>query len=498
MKSRQEETDHLMRQRLLEADPAPGDWDLPSGDVWNAVARRIQPGKKRRWAFWWILAGSMIVIIGILLFKLGQQDSPALKPANGPGQPLVRQEVSSGTQPISSEPVIHLQDQGNKKVDLSNPPGKSLKVPFRVDQHQNPTGKRNIKSAQDKLIHPQSILNDASIAPNEVVDNISYADDMITSPSFKVGSATEMTQSTSTPEDVPFLHQELSLVNTLNSSLPDVDVQPVMSGSRHASWSLVAALTPSLGTRSIVVPDAQPRVRRNLLLQQEEPAVQLGFGISAIRELSRRWSIGMGLEYSRFLLNSSSTHQIRYTHAGETLNARGNFENRFQLNLNTSYGELSTDVIVERSSDAQIEEHQFINLALQTRQSMQVLRLPVSARYQIPLRKWTMSCYGGFSANLLLENELEFRAVQSLSSEILQTKTLPNARLSSYRDFALGYQFGIGFEIPLDRQWSLLMGPSVSGYLQPVYRNRHVLIFPVMAEVQVGVRYRLSSHKTHG
>jgi hypothetical protein len=290
---------------------------------------------------------------------------------------------------------------------------------------------------------------------------------------------------------VLLLQSDLFAVTTKASSLPVVDIFPMISRSKQSSWSLTASISPSLGTRRILVPNAQPRVRRDLLLQQEEPALQPGFSVSAIHELNQRWSIEGGLEYSRFLLRSSSRQQIRYSRIGETQNARGNYENRFHLNLNTSYGEVSTDIVVERSSDSQFDENQFINLSVQTRQSMQVLQFPVSIRYHIPVGAWSASCYGGLSANVLLENAFEIQAVHSLDSEVVQTRAMRKAPLSSYEDFALGYQVGIGLEIPLHRQLSILAGPAVSGYLQPVYENRHVVIYPVMFELQAGVRYRL-------
>jgi hypothetical protein len=249
------------------------------------------------------------------------------------------------------------------------------------------------------------------------------------------------------------------------------------------------AMSPSFGTRDIHVPASHPRVRRDLLLQQENPTMQLGLRLAVARDFSSRWSLGIGVDYNSYVLNSASLHQIRYTRAGEVQNGRGNFENRLNLSLNTSYGQVNTDIVIERSSDAMINENQFINIALNTRQAMQVLQIPVSVKYNIPLGLLTMSMRGGIAANMLLENSIEFSTIESLNTGIVRTRASRILQLTGSRSFALGYQIGTGVEMPLNRQWSVMIEPGFSGYLQPVYQNRHVVIYPHVFNIYLGARY---------
>ncbi len=494
MKPQEEEIDRLVRQRLLDADQSASDWDLPSEQVWVSIDNRIHDKKRDRGAIWWVFAGLLVLSVSIML--LFQLSEPAALPsantqvgiAEISQSPVFTKEASADVQSTSSELSSELSMIPKDQVNTASQSTLSPEVPRSTNDikqlSSQLTGIAN--STIPLVVSPAIIENEGNISGTE-----NTADQNSNAESESLLINTERKNASRTSVDVAYLDSEMFFLTLEETPFSQVEALPMIAVPQHNAWSLAVSISPSLGTRRIVVPNAQPRVRRNLLLQQEEPAVQLGFGVSAMHELTARWSIEGGVEYSRFLLNSSSTHQIRYSRIGEIQNAQGNFENRFRLNLNTSYGELNTDVVVERSSDSQMEEHQFINLALQTKQSMQVLRIPVSARYNIPLGSSQASCYAGLSANVLIENSLEFRAVQSLDSEIIQVSTMRNARLSSYKDFAFGYQFGVEFEVPLYRRMSILFGPSVNGYLQPVYQNRQVLIYPLMADMNVGVRYRL-------
>jgi hypothetical protein len=208
-----------------------------------------------------------------------------------------------------------------------------------------------------------------------------------------------------------------------------------------------------------------------------------------MRTLNARWALSSGIDYTRYVLRGSASHQLRYTRQGEIRNGRGNFENRLDLNISTSYGEVSTNILVERSSDALLNEHQFIDVTLNTRQSMQVLQIPLLLNYRIPMRHANLSFRGGPAVNMLLENTLEFTSVHAHSSGIVRMRPTRTVDLSGSKDFALGYQLGADVEIPIDRKWSVVVSPDFSGYLQPVYRDGHVIIYPHVLSIYFGAKY---------
>jgi hypothetical protein len=54
----------------------------------------------------------------------------------------------------------------------------------------------------------------------------------------------------------------------------------------------------------------------------------------------------------------------------------------------------------------------------------------------------------------------------------------------------LGYQVGIGIEKALNCHWSIVIEPTLSGYLQPVYQNDAVSVYPTQVDLHVGVQYQ--------
>jgi len=491
MKSEQK-FDQQVQQHLTNPEWAAGDWDMPSEHVWENIESSLTSKNRRRSVFWWLLFGLLLIPV-ISMLVIWSLDSTR----HQDGSDKQPQDMSTGLI-VTSTPEPEQWNSGGIESDVDETP-EYMPESESVSPVQPLTEKVTIPHRQHagsthetKAINSRNPENSSEKAP------MSNTPEGLTL-NVRIPNAAVSMQNSSVSEIVvrseihnfPALQSPDLLPLTTHRILPHPVSTPFITRPAQHTWSLTAALTPSLSSRRIVVPNAQPRVRRQLLLQQEDPAAQLGLALSAIRDLGTRWSIGFGLEYGRYLLNSTTLHQVRYTRAGETLNTRGNFENRFNLNINTSYGELSTDVILERSSDAQIPEHQFIDLSLQTRQTMQVLQFPVSVRYVIPLRHVMICAHGGVSANFLLENVLEFRAIQSLDTDIMLARGLRRAQLSGSRDFAWGYQFGLCLEVPVDRRLSIQMEPTFSGYLQSVYRNQQVVVYPVLMDIHVGVRYRL-------
>jgi hypothetical protein len=255
-------------------------------------------------------------------------------------------------------------------------------------------------------------------------------------------------------------------------------------------WSISGFLAPSLGTRRIEVPSDRPQVLRDRLLQQERPVAQLGFGVSLERKLSTRWSVSSGIEYNSYVVETSGRHQVRFTRFGERLNDRGNFENTLDLNLNTSYGALDAAVIIERSAASVIDEHRFINVDLEARQSMRVLQIPVSLKYHFPIGGLTGTVHGGVSGNVLMQDRFESSVIRSTHSDVLNIRIADRTNISGTRKLALGYQLGIGIEKSLNCHWAILIEPTLSGYIQPVYQHEVLSVYPTQLDVHVGVQYK--------
>jgi hypothetical protein len=226
------------------------------------------------------------------------------------------------------------------------------------------------------------------------------------------------------------------------------------------------------------------------LRAQETASLEFGAGLNIWYALSPRLSLGSGIEYTPNVMTNSAIHQIRYTRAGESVNARGNFENKYAVEVSNSFGDATTDLVVERSSDAQLAEQRFINIRLETELAMRVLRIPLSLQYHVPLGFGRVSCYGGISGQVLLENEMQIHAVETLNALDVQARAPRSVSLSGGRSFTLGYHAGILLDIPVAHRLSVQAGPSLNGYFEPVHRDEEIKVFPVVADFDLGIRYK--------
>jgi len=513
--------DDLIRRQLNESDATGGDWDLPSDHVWEGISARVND--RRRRGLWWILPIGLVLVLAIVIFISGSKaddleqpvaeknnlflteldeksaaaDRDHQNPSHEVDNVLVSETVPA---PISQDNAVVNQFRSPDSLIVSDK--REQVVQSRGNDTTNPNVSEHNRSGESgvRLSGPGAVNVSSANSTRQGLEAVKNHSN-VTGSAANTGHTPE--DISETPESLLAVRATGSEMHALNSvAMPlewkrDIGLE-ALSGPAlvpvcmdcDAVWGVSASIAPSWGTRRIVVPRNQPGVRRELLLSRERAIPQLGFGVSLSRSINPRWSVSGGIEYNSYVIENSARHQVRFTRFGERLNGRGNLENTLDLNLNTSYGDLSTGIVIERSPTSDIDEHRFIDIDIVARQSLSVVQIPLSLKYRLPLGSWSGSVQGGFSANLRVDDEFELRLLRPTHTDILAARLSDRASPSGARKMSMGYHIGVGLEKSFNCHWALLVEPMLSGYLQPVYRTKTIEVYPALFDIHVGIQYK--------
>ncbi|MDX1477168.1 MAG: hypothetical protein R3301_05650 [Saprospiraceae bacterium] len=490
MSERMDDLTRLVREALNRDHRS--EWDTPSPDVWDSIASGLQRERRRRRLLWLVLPG-LIAGGAILFFLFSDQrvmqradetvltdhTDAATEMATFPGNALRNEEVAStddpaqsGDRPASDVPESK-EDTGSGEV-LAEPPVQTtqgaLQSRQRVDAASLAGG---VKATETDQASAQSTTDQSETSGDQVSDLQPVRDVPVAAPRMVAIN--------------PIARRSVLVKST--RALP-IREKPSSTVTPARRWTAGLYLAPSLGTRHIVVNHGHPNLARALLKQQETPAVRAGFGLSAAYAVHRRWDIGMGIEYADFYLRSEYHKQIRFSRAGETINDEGLAESSYRVQINSSYGRIETDIVVERDQDATLREHDFIDLRLSMDQSLKLIRVPLFARYHFSMGRLRMYGQGGLTLQHLHQSTLDIRAVHSLSDQVRRVRSAHDAMPRGVNTTTLGWQLGLGVELPVGERLSLTASPVVSGSMEPLYAREVFRIFPYTYDLRIGLNWK--------
>lgn len=481
--------DALIR-RQLDVSSGRSDWDLPSGSVWESIHAEIHPRRRRRVALWWLLGGLFLLFSGIAGYLFfAPRPSPADDSIHTP-------HVTYEENP----PVISDRNEDvNNGVSANQDTGSEAKPEHATEQYQRASDRALLHShLNSTTLHSlpagpsQPTPSALQILHTEIQDHLaselSAADQNFTDSRNPDEHLAHMTHDPA----LVCLTQEMTPLELPERNLNSTP-SPLLATSKLSRWSLTMHGAPAFGTRHISVPDGSPLVQRMRLREEETPTLQPSAGITLMYHHHSRWEFGLGAVYQGIRLEGESSYQLRYTRGGERINGRGNIENRLPLLIRTSFGAVHTDMIVERSSGAPIEEHRFIDIGIGTTHRIGLLEIPLVAGYRLSNGKLNTTLYGGITGNIVLDNTLSIHTVKTSGSGVMLASTHHTFAMSDTRSMIWGYHFGVGFALPVHPQWSVVLQPRFSGSFQSIYKTTDVAVRPVVYAMQAGIRYSWSS-----
>ena len=256
------------------------------------------------------------------------------------------------------------------------------------------------------------------------------------------------------------------------------------------SWSIGAQVSPaySVNQRSYDAAYAS-----NMSGPGEKQSLSLGGGISFRYEAGKRWSIQSGLQYNRLNQSSGSSvsrenamfgpsnDQLGYTY----YNNKVHREPTGQMVMNGSAGvieieRLPSSVRVSASLES-TEKNQMLLTSDDFEQRFEYIEVPLFVRYKLVDKTWNMHMLGGFSANMLVGNEVFINGGDG-RSYVGKTKDMSRMNYSTSIGFGMGYRLTDKIQLNIE--------PQLKYYLRSLSDNPDVHFKPYSIGVYTGVSYR--------
>ena len=259
------------------------------------------------------------------------------------------------------------------------------------------------------------------------------------------------------------------------------------SGNKPGFYAGILA-APTLNSRQIKYPGPRPaRAPFNL---SENTRTSVDYGLRLGYGLNKNWSIESGINYKNIVFEASHIARIVHRPNQERRNADGNFEADYRTTLQTSFGSMQADVALTRNADTNIADNDEIELSLTTKHRLESVNIPVVAVYRNELSdKLHLALRGGFSGNILIDQNLEVLAARSDRQGVQLKNTQLGRRLQDLQKDYINWMVSAGLEFEASENMRISIEPTFTKSLSPVFNYREVKSFPTTAFVVAGVNF---------
>jgi len=452
--------DELFRSKLDDFE------QVPPSYVWMKIQEKQKAGKKK--VLWQSVRAGSIAAALLLAFLLGWQLQEHRNPIEE--KPVVAEQKQSENQKPQrgitgtgepGEPAVQGKAISEKKASLS----------YSINQ------KERILIADDRtnVQEPASMQSSAQSVPLPVTDDVP-----VESPE---PVATPESSTTGRSSEEPFLTEADRAIIEMNKKLYPGDSKK----KEVKSWSVGALVAPAY---SVNQSSYSAEYAGSMSSQGEKYNISLGGGISVAYQAGKRWSVQSGLHYSR--LNQSPGSDENNALQSDVA-AISNYNNKVQrestagpLLMNGSAGvirieKLPASVRVSTAIESLDGRNDLLLNSDNFEQRFEYIEVPLLVRYKMIDKRWGMDMLGGFSANLLVGNEVYLNNGSS-DSHVGKTKDMSRLNYSANVGFGMGYRLSNKIELRVE--------PQLKYYLNSLSNNPDVNFKPYSIGVYTGVSYR--------
>lgn len=511
----QDPLEEFFRKSLEETDNLPADdgWDLPSLNVWDNVEASIPPTAVIRpinyWKWTAIAASVVILFVGYQWINKNQQVEQLTTELEKNTKELenVKELLNEKIIDTETAPENNLANaQDNNKSERFNTELSEQQEVVQdesIERRESTTsfsgnnangigGKNNDGIPQIPSTNSQNIaiennaqesilLNETKRQNKEIVEEVgaeikkeNLLLDQLSNRNFLVQSEEKTSKE----------KLDLETKTVVNLKRPrESKLYVGIYGSQNKGKQMT---TSSGGSTSM---DRRNRIRNSRL----ENIWTTGGGFRVGYEISNRWSIESGLQYTCSEMYGRHLISKKYTSTGELPNSNGDYENDYALSIVTVFGDVGSDVTISREASMNIPENTPFILQIDSRQKISFLGIPILAKYNLGKidSKFNVGLKFGTMANFVKEADVEFEAesispfIEHRKHLIKDKKDLRNAELAT-----LDFMTGVEAEYKVSEKVSFSIEPSLSKSLTPVYEKQGLKTYPMMANVKVGFNYR--------
>jgi hypothetical protein len=446
--------DELFRSKLDDFE------QVPPSYVWMKIREKQKEGKRRRTLYAMRIGGIAAAVL--LAFLLGWQ-------------------LQEHRELLKESPVVAERDQPEDQVHEQQQPkenrSSSVQEPATSEKRQASLKKKN---AMVKAENKQEIQDLAEV------------------PAYQQPSA--FLAMTNVKIETPGVIRELKSKRENELKLTEEDRKIIEMNKRYygtipdakedKSWSIGAQVSPAY---SVNQGSYHATYASNMSGPGERQSLALGGGISVRYEVGKRWSVQSGLQYNRLNQSSGSSgnredtmfspskDQLGYTY----YNNKVHREPTGQMVMNGSAGvieieRLPSSVRVSASLESTAES-QMLLTSDDFEQRFGYIEVPLLVRYKLIDKTWNMHMLGGFSANMLVGNEVFINDGDG-HSYVGKTKDMSRMNYSTSIGFGMGYRLTDKIQLNIE--------PQLKYYLRSLNDNPDVHFQPYSIGIYTGVSYR--------
>ncbi len=232
--------------------------------------------------------------------------------------------------------------------------------------------------------------------------------------------------------------------------------------------SFIGYFSPDFTNKYLVDPNKNDNQTQSEYEGKETSDFSFNTGILIGCDLTQKWTIRAGVAYT-YLMQSIKP---------KTVYSREGIDGQQHYQFNTSYG--TAQIPNDASPSPQLGDSLRINST--STQLLQMISVPLIAKYQIQKNKFAYYAQFGLSMNFLVGEKLLVETPNKL-------ETITN--IEGLKEFNFGGIVGCGVSYSPIKKFSIMLEPTFRGFLSPINKNSSIKTYPYSFGISLGLGWHL-------
>ncbi len=254
---------------------------------------------------------------------------------------------------------------------------------------------------------------------------------------------------------------EIHQLDHLDLTTPARALIPIQPVREPTGW-YVGVQTSLLANReSRRKPNARPG-RPAFASKQENASITAIWWLKTGKKLNAKLSLESGIGYQKTAQLATHIPEFRF---GDGIHQGVGTRRTFNYDLSAYGGTAEVSLRMEQTNPTtQPPDTEPISLKIHTKQRIEMLRIPLLAKYQFGTKRLHANVKAGLMGNFALKNELDISARVSQNTRFQPVSGSDGYTLQlNQKKFFLGYWLSVGAEFKLNQHLSLLLEPTLVG-----------------------------------
>ncbi len=368
-------------------------------------------------------------------------------------KPNTNENISSIKNTEKSNAFASKNNEVVNKVGKESPLGKTNSLSlFASDKSIANSSKNNITNTKDEF----PVVSDKNIIESIVMDSIvkKEGEEVRVKPTIE-GTSNVVKKLDST--------NQVMSTNTAISALSKVELDSIQKSQFKNRISLVVYFSPDFTMKYLKDNDNTDNQDEGDY-NDEVSDFSYNTGLLVGYDISKKWSLKFGGSYA----------YISQTIKPKTVYAKTGTDGLAHYQFNTTYG--TSELPRDQTTAPVIGDS--INITSNSVQSIQVLGMPLFAKYQINRNKFSYYAQGGVSLNFLINEKLIVET---------QNKSETIKNIEGLNEYYFGGIIGLGIAYKPTDRFSILFEPTIKGAITPINKNTPITTRPISFGVALGL-----------